>query len=54
MSEEAAQSNENGDQKIIELSKEEKIGGIYILGVVLLIFLIVFFASLTNVLIQAP
>ena len=39
----------DGDKKFFELSKREKSGALYIMGVVILIFSIVFLASLTNI-----
>jgi hypothetical protein len=54
MSERDTTNNENGHQMLVELSRDEKTGAIYIMGVVILIFSIIFLASLTNVLIQAP
>ena len=39
----------DGDKKFFELSKREKSGALYIMGVVILIFSIVFLASLTHV-----
>lgn len=43
--------NENNEvnEPVIELSAREKSGALYIAGVVILIFLIVFLASLTHV-----
>ena len=38
----------DGNKNIFELSEREKAGALYILGVVILIFSIVFLASLTH------
>lgn len=43
------QEKKEGHIPVVELSEREKSGGLYILGVVLLIFSIVFLASLTHV-----
>lgn len=39
----------DGNKKIFELSEREKSGALYIMGVVILIFTIVFLAALTHV-----
>ena len=39
----------DGHKKLFELSEREKSGALYIMGVVILIFSIVFLASLTNI-----
>ena len=39
----------DGRKKLFELSEREKSGALYILGIAILIFTIVFLASLTNV-----
>ena len=39
----------DGNKKLFELSEREKSGALYIMGVVILIFSIVFLASLTNI-----
>ncbi|MFI5323836.1 MAG: hypothetical protein ACHQ6U_09955 [Thermodesulfobacteriota bacterium] len=54
MSKHEAKKQENGHQKLFELTKDEKAGALYIMGVVILIFSIIFLASLTHVFLQAP
>jgi hypothetical protein len=39
----------DGQKKLFGLSEREKSGALYIMGVVILIFSIVFLASLTNI-----
>jgi hypothetical protein len=54
MSEHEAKTQENGNHKLFELTKDEKSGALYIIGVVILIFSIIFLASLTHVFLHAP
>ncbi len=42
------QEKKDGRKKLFELSEREKSGALYIMGVVILIFSIVFLASLTH------
>lgn len=46
------QEKKEGHIPVVELSEREKSGALYILGVVLLIFSIVFLASLTHVVLR--
>jgi len=43
------EKKKEGHRPVIELTEREKSGALYIAGVVILIFSIVFLASLTNV-----